>query len=226
MFILLPPSEGKSPDAGTGVFRDLEPDLVRDAAPVFAQLRKLKAAGRARVYHVSNEAKARAAHAKNLGVLDAPALPALERYTGVVYQHLDYASLKTKRQAAKRIGIVSGLFGLIRGSSRIPDYKLPLNPWLTRYWKPINSSRLANIAQGKPVLNLLPQTHARTIDYPHLIRVDFKLQGGKKSAGHFGKAIKGRFVRFLIEKKVTRIEDFHAFREDGFEFDGQDFIAR
>lgn len=224
MYVLLPPSEGKSSALGSASFRHGRPEFVRDVEGVLTYLASLSARERLALYGLKSEEKAREAHAWNLSALDTPAVPALERYTGVVYDHLDFGTLPNRAAARKRLLIVSALFGLIPGATPLPCYKLSMTPWLTRYWRPRNSARLEAIAQGKPVLNLLSQNYARALEYPSLITVDFRVGGGQKAAGHFGKAIKGRFVRWLLENNVKRVQDFGDFREEGYQFDGENFV--
>lgn len=224
MYVLLPPSEGKSGEPGKTNFRAACPELVQDTLPVLEYLAALTPAARRKVYGVSTAEKAAAAHARNLEALDAPGIPAIRRYTGVVYGHIDYPTLRRKSVARKRLLVVSALFGLIDGDTPIPDYKLPINPWLARHWKPISHQRLAARAKGKPVLDLLSQSYNGALEYPLLITVDFRVQGGKKAAGHFGKAIKGRFVRWLLENDIKKVGDFEDFREDGYRFDGANFV--
>jgi len=225
LIVLLPPSEGKSPQAGAlPSFAQSHPDYAREVAPVLQQLRKVAKADRAKVYGVSTQEKADAAHRLNLAALDAPGMPALQRYTGVVYTHLDPATLPDPAYAANHVFILSGMYGLIPGHAAIADYKLPLNPWLTKHWRPINTRRLAALAEGHTVISLLPGAHAKALDYPGLVAIDFKLQGGRKSAGHFGKAIKGRFVRFLFEQRIQDLAGAARFCEDGYVFNGTDFV--
>jgi hypothetical protein len=226
MIILLPPSEGKAATGGTGAFEKLHPELAPDVKAILKHLKGLSAADRAKFLGIKDAAKAKAAAALNADVLKAPCLPALERYTGVVYQHLDPASLKRKRAAQTRIHVVSGLFGLIPGGARIPAYKAPINPWLTRYWRDTNAERLAKAAKKKTVLSLLSQSYAKALPLDGALTVDFRVQGGKKAAGHFGKAIKGKFVRFLIENTITDPADFDAFTEDDYRFDGTNFVQK
>jgi len=224
MLILLPPSEGKSSLPGEGVFRELHPEHADDAAPILRQLRVLKSPELGAYYGIKDAATAKTAHAANLHALDAPALPALQRYTGVVYQHIEYRTMKQKAEARRRIVIVSALFGAVRGGDSLPLYKLSMTPALAKYWRPINAARLEALAEGGPILSLLPQAHAKAIAYQPLIELDFLLEGGRRSAGHFGKAIKGEFVRFLIENKVSRPQDFRHFTEDGYRFNGENFV--
>ena len=224
MLILLPPSEGKSTVPGEGVFRESHPEYAEDAGPVLRQLRALKAGDLCGHYGIKDTTAAKAAHQANLRALDAPALPALLRYTGVVYQNLEYRTMKRKTDASARIIVVSAMFGAVRGGDALPWYKLSMTPALAHYWRPINASRLEALAGGSPVLSLLPQAHAKAIAYQPMIGLDFLVDGGRKSAGHFGKAIKGKFIRFLIENKVTHPKEFHRFTEDGYRFDGADFV--
>ncbi len=170
--------------------------------------------------------KAGASRALNREAPKAPSIYALERYTGVLYQYLDYPALKRKEAARKRIFIVSGLFGLIAGGTKIPRYKMPMNPWLARHWRPVNSARLAQASGRRKVLCLLPQAYAKAINAEGALCVDFRIEGGRKAAGHAGKAIKGKFVRFLIENNVCDPMDFDQFQEDGFQFDGANFVQQ
>ena len=58
------------------------------------------------------------------------------------------------------------------------------------------------------------------------MRVDFLVinKGKKVAAGHFGKAVKGQFIKYLAEKNIKSIDDFSGFKYDGFEWDGSQFI--
>lgn len=224
MIILLPPSEGKSTGSGEDSFLSLNKEMALPVQSVLDHLKTLTIDEIGKFYSVKDAEKAAAIQAKNLKSLTAGCIPALQRYTGVVYSHLDYDSLKAKKRAEGRIYIVSGLFGLISGGTAIPDYKMPMNTWLRKYWLAENTARLKALSKKAPVVSLLPQVYAKAVGLEHAVHVEFKIDGGKKLAGHFGKAIKGKFVRFLIEKNIQSIDDFDQFNEDGFEFDGHDFI--
>jgi cytoplasmic iron level regulating protein YaaA (DUF328/UPF0246 family) len=73
-------------------------------------------------------------------------------------------------------------------------------------------------------VSLLPQAHARAVPYEPLLHIDFKLAGGRVSAGHFGKAIKGKFVRWMLENHVVDPAQFVEFNVDGYQFDGRNFV--
>lgn len=223
--LLLPPSEGKSSVAGAGSsFSKACPLFAAEVLAVLKQLKKLRVWDRAAFYGVSSKEKALAAHALNLAALETPGMAAIERYVGVVYQYLSFSTLPDQRHASEHIFILSGLYGLIPATAPIADYKLPLNAWLTKHWKARNAARLERLAAGRPILSLLPGAHAKALGVADVLTVDFKLAGGKKSAGHFGKAIKGKFARYVLEHQVGDIAGVARFSADGYVFDGENFV--
>jgi len=64
---------------------------------------------------------------RNLTLRDAPAAPAHEVYTGVLYEHLGLGSLD-----APNVLIASALWGFVRPSDRIPAYRLSMGATLPR----------------------------------------------------------------------------------------------
>jgi len=66
--------------------------------------------------------------ARNLDLADAPATPAREVYTGVLYDALDVASLSpaAKRRAGRWVVVVSALYGAVRLGDAIAPYRLAM----------------------------------------------------------------------------------------------------
>ncbi len=64
--------------------------------------------------------------ALNAALWTGPSTPALRRYTGVLYDALDYPSLTptARRKAYERILVASALFGVVRGGDPVPAYRL------------------------------------------------------------------------------------------------------
>ena len=56
--------------------------------------------------------------------------------------------------------------------------------------------------------------------------VDFMVinKGKKTAAGHFGKAVKGKFIRYIAQNKIVSTDDFGGFEYEGFNWDGESFI--
>ena len=219
--ILIPPSEGKTPD-GTGKPLKI---LNEDVRHIYEKLLKFKG-DFSLLYGVKGKAleKARLANAQ---LLETLTLPAVARYSGVVYGGIGYPTLSTHAQQFfnAHVRIVSALFGLLSPKDLIPDYKLKIEKLdAANYWKPIITKKL----KGCFVIDLLPQAHQKAVSYESGIQVDFIVVKNGKSvpAGYQGKLIKGKFVRWLCEYAVTDPEEFSGFKQDGFSFDGNNFVKK
>lgn len=219
--ILIPPSEGKTPD-GTG--KPLK-KLNEDAGEIYERLLKFKG-DFSQLYGVKGKAL-ESARLANAQLLEALTLPAVARYSGVVYNGIGYPKLSAEAQQFfnTHVRIVSALFGLLSPKDLIPDYKLKIEKLdAASYWKPIIAKKL----KGCWVIDLLPQTHQKAVAYESGVKVDFIVVRNGKSvpAGHQGKLIKGRFVRWLCEHAVTDPKTFSGFKQDGFSFDGNNFVKK
>ena len=95
---------------------------------------------------------------------------------------------------------------------------------LQRHWNPILTAALQN---EKPIIDLLPQVHRKAYTPGNNVKkIDFLVikKGKKSSAGHFGKAVKGKLIKYIINNQITSIDDFDKFNFDGFKWDGVVFI--
>jgi len=126
--ILLPPSEGKTaPSEGEPL--DLSqlafPGLTKTRERLLDVLSRLTFPRALKYLDIGPglEEEAR----RNLTLRDAPAAPAHEVYTGVLYEHLGLGSLD-----APNVLIASALWGFVRPSDRIPAYRLSMGATLPR----------------------------------------------------------------------------------------------
>jgi len=228
MKILIPPSEGKAKVKPTKtLFGNTNFKFDREVNQVVRLLELIGDEDLRSVYGTSAE-KALMFHRQNQDIFNSPCAPAIERYTGVVYEHIEWGSLsgKAKDYMEKYIFIFSGLFGLLTPKTLIPDYKLKMNVLsLQHHWNPILTDALK---EEKMIIDLLPQVHrkAYTPNKTNVIFVDFLIlnKGKKSAAGHFGKAVKGEFIRYIAENNITKINDFSGFEYEGFKWDGEAFI--
>lgn len=125
MLILLPPSETKASggDGGPLDFAGLSwPSLnpVREA--IAADLVALSADRGAAMAALKLGPKLAAEVDANLALATAPTMPALDRYTGVLYDALGAPSLPAS--ARGRLAVGSALFGVVGGLDMIPRYRL------------------------------------------------------------------------------------------------------
>ncbi len=221
LLILIPPSEGKSSHGRFKPLGRFDPKVkvIYDRLTAYS-------GDVSELYGVKGKAL-EAAVAANCAVLSSETLPAIERYSGVVYDGIDYPSLpdKAKKFFNDHVRIVSALFGLLKPKDLIPDYKLKIEKLDTaKYWRPI----LARELKGFFIIDLLPQAHQKAVAYDQGVKVDFIVQknGKPTPAGHQGKLIKGKFIRWLCLEQVTDPKDFGRFQEEGFRFDGENFVRR
>lgn len=227
MLILLPPSEGKASTASgkplalsTLSFPELTATRT-DVADALVRLSRGPAAKARTVLGIS--ARQDGELERNRTLLTAPAAPAGEVYSGVLYDALDLGTLdaRARRRAASDIAIASALFGLLRVTDRIPAYRLsgdaslPGVGRLTTAWRePLAEAIVAAAGRGV-VLDLRssayvalgpvpPELAARTA----VARV-FQEKGGKRTiVSHHNKATKGRLVRGILgEPKPRTVED-------------------
>jgi cytoplasmic iron level regulating protein YaaA (DUF328/UPF0246 family) len=232
LFILLPPSEGKalSGAAGTkfkessGVFGK---SLDKQRGEIINALRAARG-GSPKLLGVSGAHLARA-QAANLSIRGAKTLPARDRYTGVVWDHLDLGSLPSAAQkfAAKNIIVVSGLLGVVAAGDLIPDYRLKIGAALapmgklSTWWRNDLSRVLNQYCKGSIVIDLLPQEHsAAFIADPKMIaqyfKVDLATRSGK-AGGHDAKAAKGILARHLVSNHAKNPESMlKAFKDAKF----------
>lgn len=249
--ILLPPSEGKAPGgrgpawrAGSTSFPELD-DLRLSVATALGRAMKGSAATRTKLMGVKGDTLAQATDA-NREVLTAPTMPAIERFTGVLYDELDVTSL-TKRdrtRLSKQVLIFSGLWGVVRPDDPIPDHRLKMNVALaplgrlSTWWKPSLTDALRPVVSGTTVWNLLPGEHDASWAPPlpgsddrdapaAMISVKFldekRSRGAKRSfttVSHWNKLLKGALVRFVLATGADAPDALSEFvHPEGYVFD-------
>lgn len=133
--------------------------------------------------------------AANIAMLDAPTMPALDRFTGVIYLAMDAAGLtaRQRRAALASVHIFSGAFGLLRADEPVPLHRVPaaaaIPPigGLTAYWRAhLREAAPSLFAPGSLLVDL------RSTDYAALWQVTGPLRASVTP------------VRVLVERRVGR----------------------
>tara|TARA_Y100001970_G_scaffold289164_1_gene418631 strand:+ start:402 stop:1097 length:696 start_codon:yes stop_codon:yes gene_type:complete len=228
MIILVPPSEGKNKIKRPLElkFKNTDFKLMEDVEQVIRLLDLISGEDLRSIYGTSEE-KAIAFHRQNQDAMNSRCWYAIERYTGVVYENLDWPTIpkRARNYMEKHVRILSGLFGILTPMTLIPDYKLKMNVLSLQYhWNPIITEELEN---EDLVIDLLPQVHRKAYNKSdNVIEVEFMVKTKDKTstAGHYGKAVKGNFIRYLALNQVKSVDDFAGFSYDGFEWDGKAFV--
>jgi len=143
-------------------------------------------------------------------------LPAWQRYEGVVWKHLDPATLAAPMR--QRILVPSGLYGITTATDEIEDYRLTMNVALAplgtvaTFWRPFITEVIRS-TRG-PIVSFLPNEHLASIDLENeplrrrITHVAFVQPGSAKAVGHDAKAVKGVLARAVLEGGIAALEGF------------------
>lgn len=213
MLILLPPSETKRDGGADGTALDLSllgfPSLTRPRRTVIAALRKLarNQATMTAALHLGPTQHFEVLRNRELGT--SSTLPALDRYTGVLYDALDAQSLPVGARsfADSHLVIHSALFGLLRAGDPIPAYRLSHDSrlpelQLKRVWaEPV--SAVLHASDGL-VLDLRSEAYvglgpSAVAPHSYFLRVVSEgADGARRALNHFNKKGKGELVRAIL----------------------------
>lgn len=160
-------------------------------------------------------------------LLGAPAAPAASVYTGVLYQHLDLATLPAtaRARAHERVLVASALWGVVALDDAIPAYRLSIGarlPSLTKgglaaYWKPALAKALPD-EDGALVVDMRSGGYAAAWRPRRATLVEVKASTADgKPISHMAKAVRGTVTRELLRARrdATAPEDVAAAAEKG-----------
>ncbi len=213
MRILLPPSETKR-DGGEGVPLDIRslsfPALNVRRRAVVKAVRELARDRDASMAALKIGPKLAAEVDRNRAVTRSPTMPAIDRYTGVLFDALSAAELSDRARefAAGRLYVHSALLGPVGALDGIPAYRLshdsrlPGLP-LRAHW----SAAVAGVLAGGDdlVLDLRSEGYVGLGPAParagsvYLRVVTEGADGVTRALNHFNKHAKGAFTRALLE---------------------------
>ncbi|MUL78595.1 peroxide stress protein YaaA [Mycolicibacterium sp. CBMA 226] len=216
MIVLLPPSETKRPGGDGPPLRLGElsvPELTPLRAALIDELVELAANPEASRKALAISASQDAEIQRNAALHSAPTMPAIERYTGVLYDALDVGSLRgaTATRARARLAVGSALFGLLRADDAIPAYrlsassKLPAGGTLASRWKPVLEPALAQLQQQDLIVDLRSGSYEALGKIPGAVTVDVYTEhpdGRRTVVSHFNKAHKGHLARALAGSRA------------------------
>lgn len=176
--ILLPPSEAKSA-GGRGPALSELPDSAEERLTTTRRL--LTDAVRRLCREAPTTAVdllglppgvAEAALAANVAIRDAPTMPALDRFTGVLYDAFAPGTLPpaARRRAEDSVLVFDGAFGVLSGGEPVPDHRVPASASLpdlgsvAALWRPVLAEVLPSRLDGHLVVDL------RSTDYAAMWR--------------------------------------------------------
>ena len=156
----------------------------------------------------------------NLEVQTSPIMPALDRYTGTLYDGLhgrglkgtptEFASLgeAARARAKDTLLVQSALFGLIPAMNLIPNYRLSGTTRLPGLslkdvWSQAHD-RVWPRLEDSPIIDLRSKSYAELAPIPPSVEhfwvevVSEDASGQQRAMNHFNKKAKGEFVRSVL----------------------------
>jgi hypothetical protein len=144
---------------------------------------------------------------RNLSLDAAPTLPAIERYTGVLYDPLGAARADEATRAwwAEHVVVQSAMFGPVGAGDPLPAYRLSHDSRLgavrlATVWPDASARALAQRAAGGLALDLRSEGYRALgpVDGAEVLRVVSEGADGRRRAlNHWNKTAKGRLVAAL-----------------------------
>jgi cytoplasmic iron level regulating protein YaaA (DUF328/UPF0246 family) len=212
VLILLPPSETKRDGGTDGSSLDLAalsfPTLTPARRSAIAGLRKISTSVAASTRALGLGPTQRFEIDRNRALSTSATMPAIERYTGVLFDALDVETLSpgARRYAAAHVAVHSALFGLLRGDDPIPAYRFSHDTRipgssLARIWREANAA----VLESEPgfVLDLRSEAYVHlgpTSGRALFLRVvSDDGTGQRRALNHFNKHGKGELVRAIAE---------------------------
>ncbi len=246
--LLLPPSESKAHPPGNSVlystavmkeefnaFSDLQPlrdEILKGVKQAIARNQNLE-----KIFKVRDEALGEAVSFYEDFNANRT-LPAIELYNGIMYQTINVAKLSkaARIRLDENTLILSGLYGLLKATDRVSNYKLPADANIggfygkvCAFWKNPVSDAIRQFSKGRVIWDFLPELHRKMWDGSgewkarHQVKFVRKMvRGGVaewKTISHHSKALKGAIIKKILEENIDRPSKLRNFvHEDGYKF--------
>lgn len=218
MLLILPPSETKRDGGSEGSSLELSalsyPSLTAPRIAALTALTTLSSDEQLATGALGLGPTQRHELERNRAISTSEVMPAIERYTGVLYDGLDAATLSTTERAfaASHVTIHSALFGLLGSGDPVPAYRLSHNSRLPglplgRHWRAAVSTELA--AHHGLIVDARSEAYAslgvapRRDNAVYLRVVTVGPSGRRVALSHFNKKAKGLFARAVIASGIV-----------------------
>ncbi|MGB3752077.1 MAG: YaaA family protein [Arcobacteraceae bacterium] len=157
-------------------------------------------------------------------LLQKPTMKAIKRYTGVAFDALDYESLeeKTQKYCDENIVLFSNLFGPLKASDCIPDYKLKQGAVLDsidliKEYKTNTKSFLDNYL-GDEVVDLRAGFYEKFYKANTSASVIiYKFLKDGKVVSHWAKHYRGLVVKELAKNNIQNFKELMELKIEGLE---------
>ncbi|MEN8726557.1 MAG: YaaA family protein [Sulfurovum sp.] len=217
MKILLAPSETKktggdlSFDPSTLLFEDLLPHRTKLLHTYINVLQKGDIPTLSTMFGLKKEADI-LAHKKD--IIHELTMKAIQRYTGVAFDYLGYEELddKTQHYIDSHVILFSNLFGPIRASDLIPEYKLKQGEAVgeiktEKFYHEHSAQLMESYLAEDEILDLRAGFYDKFYK-PTKPYTTLKFIKEGKVVSHWAKAYRGIVLREIAKARIETLEDF------------------
>ncbi len=154
-------------------------------------------------------------------IIHEPAMKAVERYTGVAFDHLDYNTLDTKAQTYidSHVILNSNLFGFLRADDLIPEYRLkqgaPVGEIkVEKFYHEHGAALMEEYLKSEEILDLRAGFYDKFYK-PAKPYTALKFVKDGKVVSHWAKAYRGIVLREIAKAGIESLDGFMKLPIDG-----------
>ncbi len=217
------------------------PSLVDETEKLIDETRKLRATDLRQLMKLSEtlaELNFNRFQEMSLPITEKNGRPAVLTFDGDTYQGFGAPTLSVDdlRYAQANLGILSGLYGILRPLDLMQPYRLEMGTrlknkrgnnlysfWGDRITETINdylresdSSTLVNLASNEYFKSVSPKKITGTVITPHFKEIKNKVP---KVVGFYAKRARGMMARYMIQNRLRDPEKLKSFNDGGYKFD-------
>ena len=240
MIILMNSSKTLNFEQPATISKHTVPEFLEDCEFLVSELRKLSVSGLAKLMGISEKlATLNVRRYKNWRTSPgrADAKQALLAFKGDIYAAMDVDryKMKTFDFAQKHLRILSGLYGILRPLDLIQPYRLEMATklatdrekdmygfWGTRINASLNellkrekSGVLFNLASVEYFKSAIPKLLRAEVITP--VFKEYK-DLSYRVVAIYAKKARGLMCDYIIQNRITRVEDLQSFNSDGYRF--------
>ena len=165
-----------------------------------------------KIFGLKNEAKS--FELAKIDIKSAPTCKAIQRYTGVAYDYLDYENLEIKQKdfIDNNVLIFSNLFGPILAKDNLPIYRLKQGASLEgfkteEFYKKNFSQEIDRLLEKEFIIDLRASFYLKfyKLNLPH---ITMKFIKNGKVVSHWAKAYRGKILKELSKYQPDSKSEF------------------
>ncbi|NKQ41734.1 MAG: YaaA family protein [Sulfurovum sp.] len=150
----------------------------------------------------------------NKDIINEPTMKAIQRYTGIAFEYLNYADLDSDARLYidKNLLIFSNLFAVLKACDYVPEYRLQQGKSVgdikpERFYKPLLQPLLDNYLDGEDILDIRAAFYDKYYK-PTLPYTTLKFIKNDKVVSHWAKAYRGIVLREIAKAGIESIDEF------------------